>query len=284
MVATPIGNIEDITLRAIRVLSEVDCVLAEDTRVTRVLLDRCGITVKNLVSVNGYTEENKSGGILERLSKGESFALVSDAGTPCISDPGYILVKRAVTRGIKVVPVPGANAMITGLSVCGLPTASFAFYGFLPRKRGDIRHVLFKVKNDAALLAVFYESPFRIIDTLGYIREMFPESDVVLCNDLTKKFERFYRGTIDEVIAQLEANDNREKGEYTVIVQKNVDSYEYYEEDEISLEARLADKLAGGAESLKVAVNMVAEEVKERFPKKAVYAASLRLKELILES
>ena len=279
MVATPIGNTEDITDRAKRILGEADCVLAEDTRVTRVLLDKCGIVVRELVSVNGYTEEGKSDRIISSLLSGESFALVSDAGTPCISDPGYILVKKAVASGIKVVPVPGATAMITALSACGLPTASFAFYGFLPRKKGDIREVLEGIRGDRALLAVFYESPLRIVETLESVREVFPDAEVVVCNDLTKKFERFYRGSVDEVISELSSNDNSGKGEYTIVLKKNYAKKD--DEEEPSLEARLADKLSKGAESMKDAVAAGAAEVRGIRSKSEVYSASLRLKELI---
>ncbi len=282
MVATPIGNTEDITDRAKRILGEADTVLAEDTRVTRILLDKCGITVKNLLSVNGYTEENKSDRIVSAILEGKNFALVSDAGTPCISDPGYILVKKASASGIRVVPVPGANAMITALSACGLPTASFAFYGFLPRKKGDIIEILTKVKEDSTVLAVFYESPLRIIETLGFIEEVFPKAEVVVCNDLTKKFERFYRGTITEVIRELLSNDNREKGEYTIIVKKNADIADETQ-DEISLEALITDKLVKGAGSVKEAIAEVSAEVKGKYAKSDVYSASLRLKKLFGE-
>lgn len=282
MVATPIGNTEDITDRAKRILGEADTVLAEDTRVTRILLDKCGITVKNLLSVNGYTEENKSDRIVSAILEGKNFALVSDAGTPCISDPGYILVKKASASGIRVVPVPGANAMITALSACGLPTASFAFYGFLPRKKGDIIEILTKVKEDSTVLAVFYESPLRIIETLGFIEEVFPKAEVVVCNDLTKKFERFYRGTITEVIRELLSNDNREKGEYTIIVKKNADIADETQDD-ISLEALITDKLVKGAGSVKEAIAEVSVEVKGKYAKSDVYSASLRLKKLFGE-
>ncbi len=282
MVATPIGNTEDITDRAKRILGEADTVLAEDTRVTRILLDKCGITVKNLLSVNGYTEENKSDRIVSAILEGKNFALVSDAGTPCISDPGYILVKKASASGIRVVPVPGANAMITALSACGLPTASFAFYGFLPRKKGDIIEILTKVKEDSTVLAVFYESPLRIIETLGFIEEVFPKAEVVVCNDLTKKFERFYRGTITEVIRELLSNDNREKGEYTIIVKKNADIADETQDD-ISLEALITDKLVKGAGSVKEAIAEVSAEVKGKYAKSDVYSASLRLKKLFGE-
>jgi len=279
--ATPIGNLEDITLRAVRILGEVDYILAEDTRVTGILLSRIDVH-KQLISMNGYSEEGKSDRVISDLLSGKNIALVSDAGTPCISDPGYILVKKAVANGITVTPLPGANAAVSALSISGLPTASFSFFGFLPRKDGDIAEVLERVKSDGALLAVFYESPLRIIDNLEHIRDFFPDANAVVCNDLTKKFERIYRGSISAVIDELKDNANSDKGEYTVVIEKNLSVKEETEE-KLSIEALIADKLAKGVKTVKEAVALVTAENADKLRKKDVYSASLRLKEFFYD-
>ncbi|MEG1710609.1 MAG: 16S rRNA (cytidine(1402)-2'-O)-methyltransferase [Clostridia bacterium] len=276
VIATPIGNYEDITFRAARILKEVDFVLAEDTRVTRTLLTSLGIE-KRLISMNSYSEERKSEDVIGNLMSGQSGAFVSDAGTPCISDPGYIMVKTAIDAGIDVIAVPGANACIAGLCVSGLPTASFSFFGFLPRKAGDIKEVLENVYNDSAALAVFYESPLRIANTLDFIKEKFPQSNVVICNDLTKRYERIYRGTIDNVIAELSSNANAKKGEYTIIIEKNSKKKD---KEELSLEAYLINEIVKGANK-KEAILKTQERLKGIATKKEIYAAAIRLEILM---
>lgn len=214
LVATPIGNLEDITLRALRVLRECDVVAAEDTRRTGQLLKHFGIS-KPLLSYFQFNEARRSEEILERLRRGEKVALVTDAGSPGISDPGERVVRAARAAGLRVEPVPGACALVAGLTASGLPTAEFHFVGFLPHKSGQRRKQLEALKVGDGTL-VFYESPYRIEKLLGELNEVFPERTVVLARELTKKFEEFLRGTPAEL---LEVTRKRSlKGEFVVLV------------------------------------------------------------------
>lgn len=274
LVGTPIGNIGDITKRAEEALRESDFIIAEDTRVTGTLLSIIGIN-KKLVSCNGITEESKTASIIPQIQAGATVAMVTDAGMPCVSDPGYKMVKAAVSAGIEVTVCPGASAVITAISLSGLPSASFAFYGFLPRKHGDIISRLTEISLDAALLAVFYEAPSRITETLKCIAEVFPDSNVAVCNDLTKKFERVYRGVIKDVIEQIEANEKSDKGEYTIVVEKCLRKKE---ERPFHLESYIVNAMIENECDIKTATAIVAKELD--VPKKQVYAASLNLKSI----
>jgi 16S rRNA (cytidine1402-2'-O)-methyltransferase len=214
LVATPIGNLEDITLRALRVLRECDVVAAEDTRRTGQLLKHFGIS-KPLVSYFQFNEARRSEEIIARLRRGEKIALVTDAGSPGISDPGERVVKAAITAGFRVESIPGACALVAGLTASGLPTDEFHFVGFLPHKSGQRRNQLESLKTISGTL-VFYESPYRIEKLLGELNEVFPERDVVLARELTKKFEEFLRGKPVEL---LEIAKKRSlKGEFVVIL------------------------------------------------------------------
>lgn len=217
IVATPIGNLGDITQRAAEVLASVDIVAAEDTRHSRKLLQVLGIQ-KPLLALHDHNEREKSGALLDRIEAGESVALVSDAGTPLISDPGYVLVREARARGISVSPIPGPSAIITALSAAGLATDRFTFEGFLPAKRkGRNDRLMALVKEERTL--VFYEAPHRIVETAQAISEVFgPERDVVLARELTKTFETFYTGSAADVCGQLAADEHSERGEYVVMV------------------------------------------------------------------
>ena len=214
LVATPIGNLEDITLRALRVLKECDVVAAEDTRRTGQLLKHFGIS-RPLLSYFQFNEARRSEEILERLRRGEKVALVTDAGSPGISDPGERVVKAALAAGFRVEPVPGPCALVAALTASGLPADEFHFIGFLPHKSGQRRKQLEALKNFAGTL-VLYESPYRVEKLLADLQEIFPGRPVVLARELTKRFEEFLRGTPAEL---LEAARKRAlKGEFVVLV------------------------------------------------------------------
>jgi 16S rRNA (cytidine1402-2'-O)-methyltransferase len=214
IVATPIGNLEDITIRAIRVLKEVRLIAAEDTRRTRILCDKYQILTP-LTSLYDQNERGKSGLILKKLQKGDDVAYVSDAGTPGISDPGYILVKEAISLGIRVTPVPGSSALVAALSVSGLPMDSFVFLGFLPAKSVRRRRLLASLKQEERTL-VFYESPRRLLSCLQDIDELLGEREVVISREMTKFYEEFLRGRAGRLITNLKGIQIR--GEVTLIV------------------------------------------------------------------
>ena len=215
VVPTPIGNLEDITLRAIRILQEVDTVVCEDTRQTIKLLSHLKIS-KPLISFYTQNQLKRIPQIVSMLENGKNIALVSDCGTPAISDPGYYLIKEALDKNITVVPLPGACALITALVGSGLTTDSFVFLGFLKKKAGKMKKELEQAKQVEKTI-VFYESPHRILKTLEICKEVFGEqTKIVLARELTKKFEEFIRGTIKEV---FDVMSNREiLGEFIVLV------------------------------------------------------------------
>jgi 16S rRNA (cytidine1402-2'-O)-methyltransferase len=214
LVATPIGNLEDITLRALRVLRECNVVAAEDTRHSGQLLKHFGIS-KPLLSYFQFNEAKRSEEIIERLARGEKVALVTDAGTPGISDPGERVVKAAIAAGFRVESIPGACALIAGLTASGLPTDEFHFIGFLPHKSGQRKNKLESLKAIEGTL-VFYESPYRIEKLLGELNDVFPESEIVLARELTKKFEEFLRGKAAALLATTQKRSL--KGEFVVLV------------------------------------------------------------------
>jgi 16S rRNA (cytidine1402-2'-O)-methyltransferase len=214
LVATPIGNLEDITLRALRTLKECDVIAAEDTRRTGRLLKHFAIH-KPLLSYFQFNEARRSEEILERLRRGEKVALVTDAGSPGISDPGQRVVKAALAAGCRVEAVPGPCALVAALTASGLPADEFHFIGFLPHKSGQRRNQLEALKTFAGTL-VLYESPYRIEKLLGELNEVFPGRPVVLARELTKKFEEFLRGTPAELLAL--AKQRSLKGEFVVLV------------------------------------------------------------------
>jgi 16S rRNA (cytidine1402-2'-O)-methyltransferase len=215
LVATPIGNLEDVTLRALRVLRECDMVAAEDTRRTGQLLKHFGIA-KPLLSYFQFNEAKRSGEIIERLRRGEKIALVTDAGSPGISDPGERVVRAAIAAGFRVEAVPGACALVAALTASGLPTDEFHFIGFLPHKSGQRRNKLESLKSFDGTL-VLYESPYRIEKLLVELSEVFPERQVVLARELTKKFEEYLRGKPAELLAL--AKKRSLKGEFVVLVE-----------------------------------------------------------------
>src|SRR5271155_4745928 len=213
LVATPIGNLEDITLRALRVLRECDVIAAEDTRRTGKLLKHFGIS-KPLLSYFQFNEARRSEEIIERLRRGKKIALVTDAGSPGISDPGERVVSAAITAGFRVEAIPGACALIAGLTASGLPTDEFHFVGFLPHKSGQRKNKLESLKAVPGTL-VFFESPYRVEKLLGELAQVFPDSDVVLARELTKRFEEFLRGKPGQLLEI--ARERRLKGEFVVL-------------------------------------------------------------------
>ncbi len=214
VVSTPIGNLEDITLRALRILKEVNLIACEDTRVTRKILSHYQIP-KPLVSYFQQNQLFRIPYLIGKLKEGKSIALVSDAGTPGISDPGFFLIKEALKEGIKIVPVPGASAVITALVVSGLPSDDFIFLGFLSRKRGKIVKELTQVSQLKKTI-IFYESPYRVKRTLEIIKEILPGANVVLARELTKKFEEVLRGSPENLLKQIE--NCQLKGEIIVVL------------------------------------------------------------------
>jgi 16S rRNA (cytidine1402-2'-O)-methyltransferase len=215
VVATPIGNMDDITLRALKVLQAVDRIAAEDTRHSGRLLAHHGIQTP-LVSYHEHNERQRTAELLANLMRGESIALVSDAGTPAISDPGYILVHEAVQKGITVSPIPGASALIAGLSAAGLPTEAFIFLGFPPRKSGPRQRELEALREERRTL-VWYESPHRILRFLEDVRRVMGDRFAVIGREMTKHYEEFLRGPLAELIPLLAARGDI-KGEITLLV------------------------------------------------------------------
>lgn len=215
IVSTPIGNLEDITIRAVRVLKEAGILAAEDTRHTKQLCTHFGITTP-LTSYHDFNKEEKTAILLARLRSGTDVALVSDAGTPVISDPGYFLITRSIEAGIRVVPVPGPSAVLAALAASGLPTDAFRFEGFLPRKDGPRSKRIEHFREDPASLILF-ESPHRIGKLLASLHTILGNRRAVLARELTKQFEEFRRGTLDELLAQVQTHPP--KGEITLVVE-----------------------------------------------------------------
>jgi 16S rRNA (cytidine1402-2'-O)-methyltransferase len=233
LVATPIGNLEDITSRALRTLRECDVVVAEDTRRTGQLLTYFGIS-KPLLSYFRFNEAKRCGEILERLERGQTVALVSDAGSPGISDPGERVVRAAIEGGFRVEPVPGASALISALTASGLPTDEFHFIGFLPVKSAQRRRRLESLRNVPGTLVLF-ESPYRINKLVAELQDTFPNALVVLAREVTKKFEEFLRGKPAELLRLL--NQRARKGEFVVMIDRSSESKQIFLDSE-SIEDR----------------------------------------------
>jgi 16S rRNA (cytidine1402-2'-O)-methyltransferase len=218
LVATPIGNLEDITLRAVRVLKEVDVIACEDTRQTQKLLTHYGITTRT-ISYHEHNEMTRSAELVKEMQEGASVALVTDAGMPGISDPGYRLISLAIRHHLPVVPIPGASAFLAALVASGLPTDSFRFSGFLPAKRGERRAALEAIKTSPRT-QVFYEAPHRIVEALSDVVEVLgKDRHVVIAREVTKLHEEFLRGRASEVLEALKARDGV-KGEITLLIGK----------------------------------------------------------------
>jgi 16S rRNA (cytidine1402-2'-O)-methyltransferase len=217
VVATPIGNLDDMTYRAVRVLKDVDLIACEDTRHTRHLLDHFGID-RPLISHHEHNEADRSAELIARLEAGASIAIVSDAGTPLISDPGYRVVAAAARAGIAIIAVPGASAILPALAASGLPTDRFYYGGFLPPKAGQRRKSI-AAAADLGCTLVFYEAPHRILETLADIAELMPHRSVVLAREMTKIHEEYLRGTAGE-IGEMLSGRSSVKGEMTIVIGK----------------------------------------------------------------
>ncbi len=218
IVATPIGNLEDMTLRAIRVLKEVDTILCEDTRTTRTLLHAYDINTKT-TSYHAHSTSAKERAIIQMLEDGKNVALVSDAGTPCISDPGVLLVSHVrehFGNTARIVPIPGSSALISALSASGISSAEFVFLGFLPHKKG--RETLFKEIAASSRVHVFYESTHRILKTLASLNIYAPSRRIMIAREITKQFEQFIQGTPKELLDYFTNNPDKQRGEFVVIV------------------------------------------------------------------
>lgn len=277
VVATPIGNLSDMSPRAVETLKSVGLIAAEDTRVTMKLTSHFDIHTP-LTSCHEHNEENKSKRIIEKmLAENIDAALTTDAGTPAISDPGYQLVKAAWEAGISVLPVPGPTAMASALSVCGFDTSEFAFFGFLPRQKKELREKLLELSRGVPV-AVVHESPHRVVELMEALEQTLPMARVAVCCDLTKRYELTLRGSVAKVLETMRQNPNVEKGEYCLVLDfHDVPKQEAKQGTCVSLEARILEAIMNGG-SLREAVDMLtASGVK----KNAAYAASLRVKEFL---
>ena len=265
IVATPIGNLEDITLRALRVLKEVDVVAAEDTRHTQILLSRHDIHTP-LTSYHEHNEKTKAQELVTRLARGQNVALVSDAGTPAISDPGFRLVVQAIRAGVRIIPIPGASALTAVLSASGLPTDRFVFEGFLPAKKSQRREKLQTLRDETRTL-IFYEAPHRLKDTLDDIHELLGNREAVLAREVSKVHEEFLRGPVSELVRTLGGGEMR--GEVTLIISGSSGAPDV-SEDRLKAEIR---ELKGKG----LRVKEIAEVLGEKFgyPKKEIYRLAL---------
>ena len=270
IVPTPIGNLEDITFRAVRVLKEVDLIAAEDTRHTQVLLNHYDIRTA-VTSYHEHNERAKARELVEQLRQGRSIALLSDAGTPMISDPGYRLVVEAIRAGVQVIPLPGPSAVTAALSAAGLPTDRFGFEGFLPAKKSERRSALEALKKDTKTL-IFYEAPHRLKETLADMAEIFGDREVAIGREISKVHEEFLRGALRGILATVEQQTVR--GEITLVVQGATSGAPVTEEGVISEIRQLAEN------------GMRVKEISELvgahhgISKREVYRLALRVKNL----
>ncbi|MFZ9035403.1 MAG: 16S rRNA (cytidine(1402)-2'-O)-methyltransferase [Francisellaceae bacterium] len=217
IVSTPIGNLGDITYRAVKELQNADVVYAEDTRVTASLFKALGLSMPKLLSCHDHNESARIAEIAGYLDQGRNVALVSDAGTPLICDPGFVIVRQLRQQGYQVVPIPGVSAVITAISASGLNAGGFQFLGFLPAKSSARMRVIESVLS-SQLTSIFYESTHRLIDTLGDISKVIPARRIVVAKELTKQFERFFSGTADEILSFLAEDDRLSKGEFVLLI------------------------------------------------------------------
>ena len=279
VVATPIGNLGDMSPRAVEVLTSVALIAAEDTRMTMKLTQRFGIETP-LTSCHRHNEQGKAEEIVRRmLEEGIDVAVVTDAGTPAISDPGTILVRQVAEAGIEVVAVPGPSAMAAAMSVSGIDVTEFTFLGFLPREKKDLQAAL-RSAAQRTQAGIVHESPYRVLDFMRVLADTLPQAYVSVSCDLSKLHELTLRGPVAEVLARMEANDKTEKGEYCIVIDfRAVPREEPKAESTLCLEARLLDLLLQGADMRDASRRLVEEGEK----KNAVYAAALRLKGMLRE-
>ncbi len=280
IVATPIGNSRDMSPRGRDILSAVDIIAAEDTRRSMVLLGKLEIR-NRLVSNHKFNEYGKAKYFISEMLAGKSVAVITDAGTPCISDPGNELIRAAVDAGIEVIGVPGCCAAVTALSVSGFDLSSFLFYGFFPRENAERRKLLEKLRRGDTRTFVFYESPKRIMDLVDFFIESEAGVRMCLCNDMTKLHEMSFRGTPAEVKEKLLAKGNYDKGEYVAVVEID-ESYLFTKtEHAVSAEALLVDAMVSGRVAGKDAVAAVLADENNSYSKNELKAALLNLKKLV---
>lgn len=280
VVATPIGNLNDLTPRMRAAIEAADLIAAEDTRVTMKLLNHWEIK-KPLISCHRHNEGGKAPQIVERmLAEDLTVALTCDAGTPGISDPGHLLVRACWESHIPVEPVSGPSATVTALSASGFDAREFAFYGFLPRERKALRDKLDSIRRAAIPVCVFYESPHRVCDLVREIAGQWNGCGLCVCSDLTKKFERIYRGTASEVLAALEANPAAEKGEYCIVC--DLSSLPSVGEKAPAADAAVVMLAAMLNEDCEIA-EAVRRALDAGCPRNEVYRAKLRIQEMFEE-
>lgn len=272
IVPTPIGNLDDITLRAIEVLKSASLIAAEDTRHSKILLDKLGIGQVMLISCNDHNEAERAQIIASEVQQGGVVALISDAGTPMISDPGYKLVSALSKLQVKVIPLPGPCAAITALCASALPTDKFLFMGFLPVKDKELTEKLQSIRLSDTT-TVFYESPRRILNTLNKFATIDPNRTVALCREMTKTFETIYRCTVSELIEHFKAHEDEVRGEFVLVVGPHESNEQ---DDELSNAAKKA--LAKMIDSMKVkeACQVVSDLTGESKNKLYAYALSLK--------
>lgn len=271
IVPTPIGNLDDITLRAIEVLKNATLIAAEDTRHSKILLDKLGVLNPKMISCHDHNEEQRASIIIEEVNKGGIVALISDAGSPLINDPGYKVVTLCSKANVKVIPLPGPCALITALEASALPTDKFMFNGFFPVKEKEIVETIESLKG-VDYTAVFYEAPRRILNTMEKVAQILPEHDVTLCREMTKTFESFYRLKAKDAPAFLEADPDRTKGEFVVAIGA-------LKEDQGAISPQILDALKTLVQTtpVKVACNVVANLT--GLKKNDLYNLALELKE-----
>lgn len=271
IVPTPIGNLDDITLRAIEVLKNATLIAAEDTRHSKILLDKLGVLNPKMISCHDHNEEQRASIIIEEVKKGGIVALISDAGSPLINDPGYKVVTLCSKANVKVIPLPGPCALITALEASALPTDKFMFNGFFPVKEKELVETIESLKG-VDYTAVFYEAPRRILNTMEKVAQILPDHDVTLCREMTKTFESFYRLKAKDTPAFLEADPDRTKGEFVVAIGA-------LKEDQGAISPQIVDALKTLVQTtpVKVACNVVANLT--GLKKNDLYNLALELKE-----
>ncbi len=279
IVATPIGNSRDMSPRGREILSTVDIIAAEDTRRSMVLLNKLEIR-NRLVSNHKFNEYGKARYFINEMLSGKSMAVITDAGTPCISDPGNELIRAAVEAGIPVIGVPGCCAAVNAVSISGFDLSSFLFYGFFPRENADRRKLLEKLRRGDTRTFAFYESPKRIMELVDFFIDQQAQVRMCLCNDMTKLHEMSFRGSPAEVKEQLLAKGNYDKGEYAVIVEVAEEYVFNKKEHTVSAEALLVDAMVRDKLSSRDAVAAVLGDENNSYTKNELKAAALNLKRL----
>lgn len=280
IVATPIGNSKDMSPRGSRILSEVDIIACEDTRRSMVLLNMLGIRNK-LVSNHKFNEHGKAAYFIKEMQEGKDVAVISDAGTPCISDPGNELIKAAIEADIPVIGVPGCCAAVTALSISGFDLSRFGFYGFFPRENADRKKLLAAMRRTGEFRTYcFYESPKRIMNAVQFFIENEVKCSMCLCNDLTKLHEMCFRGTPEEVEGHLLAKGNYDKGEFVLLVELDEDYLITEKQHSMSAEAAIVEQMKANDCTVKEAIDLVLEDELNQYSKNELKKAGLNLKNM----